>query len=109
MSPQLNAKQIEHVIANLEMRVSAKKVEQDALLTFQTFAPAILSAFLQDVMADPDEVVPDLCRATVAFLNAKINQLLIDLEELELMLKGVKQQQAHLNSGLVLPTGVKVG
>jgi hypothetical protein len=88
MTPQLSVQQLEHAIKNLQKRVDAKKLEAHSYSQFRDYASGNFT---------PDEAT--LRDATNNYLTAKLNQALIDLEELELQLKAVKQ----MSSGVIVP------
>jgi hypothetical protein len=107
MTPQLSVQQLEHAIKNLQKRVDAKKLEAHSYGLFRDHAPAALEhlcekfidedpAIKKGLADPPGEYLHD---ATENLFTAKLNQALIDLEELELQLKAVKQ----MSSGILVP------
>jgi hypothetical protein len=98
MTPQLSVQQLEHAIKNLQRRVDAKKLEAHSYAQFRDHAPAalghLLTGFDGAVKGDPpSEYLHD---ATENLFTAKLNQALIDLEELELTLKAYKQMSSPI-------------
>jgi len=110
MTPQLSVQQLEHAIKNLQRRVDAKKLEAhsykelsdhspSAFGTLSMILPADASAQDDSMLIAMAQSLGKLREATVNLFTAKLNQALIDLEELELQLKAVKQ----MSSGIVVP------
>ncbi len=103
MSVTLSQQQIAAAIRAFENRLNSKKLECDALGKLRTTAPVLIGAILLK-----DENVPGLTGLwkSIAedYLTAKINWLLIDIQEYELQIRALKSQQ----SGIVVP-GAPVG
>ena len=103
MNPQLTVQQLEHAIANIEKRVEAKKLEVEALKTFLAYLPAPLGAWYDRTTGLATPANQDAVEnAAENFFTAKLNTALIDLEELELNLKAMRQ----MRSGVVGATGI---
>jgi hypothetical protein len=105
MSPQLTAQQLDHAISNIAKRVEAKKLEVEALKTFLAYLPAPLGAWYERTtgLATPanQDAVED---AAENFFTAKLNTALIDLEELELNLKAMRQMRSGVvGANMVIP------
>lgn len=107
MTPQLSVQQLEHAIKNLQRRVDAKKLEVHSYKQFSDSLPSAVAQLLG--MKDPSEdeepaaSMSEVMRrfrllqeATENFFTAKLNQALIDLEELELTLKAYKQMSSPI-------------
>ena len=91
MSPQLTAQQLEHAIANIEKRIKAKTLECAALQQMQGAAVDAIGKLFN--FRDEEKQQPCL-DAAHNFLTAKFNTALIDLEELELNLKAMRQMRS---------------
>jgi hypothetical protein len=112
MSPQLSVQQLEHAIKNLEALIGAKKLEIDALSKFRELVPGTVSLIYRGIHTEPTEPQPllefwdwwtkDVQRAAENFFTAKINQALVQLEEIEMQLKAVKHMRAQ-QSGILIP------
>ncbi len=106
MTPQLSVQQLEHAIKNLQRRVDAKKLEAHSYAKFRDYAPTALGHLCEKLAGvDGDPAVREgradppseyLHDATENFFTAKLNQALIDLEELELTLKAYKQMSSPI-------------
>jgi hypothetical protein len=106
MTPQLSVQQLEHAIKNLQRRVDAKKLECHSLDNLRQHAPisilAVLAKELKGEGSTTDATLNGLEKTRESaenLLTAKLNQALIDLDELELQLKAVKQ----MSSGILIP------
>ena len=96
--PQLNTAQLSKMIENLQKRVDAKTLECSALdrMRRETDSESFtLALALRESIHD--------------YLTAKLNQELVTLEEYEIQLRGWKSALAQMQSGILLPSGVKVG
>lgn len=98
---RLSIQQLEHAIQVYEKRVQAKKLEIDSYAKFRDHAPeameGIARMFIGDLGIQGSQAA--LRDATENLFTAKVNQAILDLEELELMVKALKQQR----SGIVVP------
>jgi hypothetical protein len=93
--PRLSVQQLEHAIQVYEKRVQAKKLEIHAYSQFREGAADYASLF-------SNEDTPEYTRIQETVVNlgtAKVEQGLLDLEELELQVKALKQAR----SGIVIP------
>jgi hypothetical protein len=90
MTPQLSVQQLEHAIKNCDARVKAKTLECAALDQMRDAIPEYLAGLIID---------QPLRESVHNYLTAKLNWALIDLQELELQLKAVKQ----MSSGVIVP------
>jgi hypothetical protein len=97
-------------MANLQKRVNAKKLEIHAYGQFRDYAPSVpvlLSLIPKGEGPATESIIEALEQlrdAATNFFTAKLNQALVDLEELELALKAYKQ----MRSGIIVP-GMKIG
>jgi hypothetical protein len=94
---QLSQQQLAAGIAAMEKRLNSKKLEVDALDRLR-LASGVLSRILPDTPAGPQDA-NSIQHAVENFLTAKINWLLIDVQEFELNIRALKSQQ----SGIVVP------
>lgn len=106
--PRLTAQQLAHAINVYERRVKAKKLEIDSYAKFRDHARGQIGALLGEreceagietgaILLSPSQ--RSLCDAVENLCAAKVEQGILDLEELELQVKALKQAQ----SGLVIP------
>jgi hypothetical protein len=95
--PRLSVQQLEHASQVYEKRVQAKKLEIDSYSKFRDYAPITISMLMGEY-ADPNER-ETFRQATENFFTAKVQQGILDLEELELQVKALKQAR----SGIVIP------
>jgi hypothetical protein len=104
MSPQLTIQQLEHAIANIEKRVEAKKLEVEACAELRDCAQAVLADLLDAIKPpiDPPEFHNRTRLALTTLFAAKHATAMIDLEELELNLKAMRQ----MRSGVVGARGI---
>lgn len=102
--PQLNTAQLQKMIQNLQKRVDAKTLECASLQSMMDAAPG----FFGEIVVAAGEPLP-LQAAVHNYLTAKLNQELVTLEEYEIQLRGWKSALVQMESGILLPTGVKVG
>lgn len=89
--PQLSVQQLEHAIKVFKARVSAKKLEIHSYSQFKDNAPV---AAIQLLGADP--LGQGMHDAVENFFTAKMNQALLDLEELELQVKALRQARSGI-------------
>lgn len=105
--PQLNTAQLsKKMIDNLQKRIAAKTLECASLQQMMNVAPAALGKLFNFRDEDKQKPVRD---AVHNYLTAKLNQELVTLEEWEIQLRGWKSALAQMQSGILLPTGVRVG
>jgi hypothetical protein len=98
--PRLSIQQLEHAIQVYEKRVQAKKLEIDSYAKFRDHAPEAFTMILGHVQSNMDLLaVEHLFNATKNLFTAKVNQGILDLEELELQVKALHQAR----SGIVIP------
>ena len=92
----LTVQQVAAALANFKKRLQSKQLEVDALSRMRKVAPAIIAPLV------PAESDRDMFRVAVDdYLTAKINWLVIDVQEFELQIRALESQQ----SGLVLAAG----
>lgn len=103
MSPQLSQQQIGAAIKAFENRLNSKKLECDALGRLRKVAPNVIPLQLVN-MEGYGDTASGVAHACEDYLTAKINWLLIDIQEYELQIKMLKSQQ----SGIVSP-GMIIG
>ncbi len=108
MSPQqfqsLTIQQQEKVISVTQSRLENKTKEVDALFMFSVHAPAAVYMLVagtpeaDDVISEPSEPTPaaQLKTATEQYFEAKHSQALMELEELQLTVKALKQMQSPI-------------
>ncbi len=94
MSPQLSVQQLDHAIAVWEKRVEAKKLEVESYSLLTTHVAAINVLLDTDVSAD--ESLAMIKHAAVNLFAAKHTVAMIELEELQLMLAGMRQQRSGI-------------
>lgn len=107
--PQPNTAQLAKMIENLQKRVDAKTLECASLDTLRKTGPAVLSAAIEKVAGGQSKSLDAVNEAAYNYLTAKLNQELVTLEEYEIQLRGWKSALAQMQSGILLPSGVKVG
>ncbi len=114
MSPQLTIQQLEHAITNIDKRVEAKKLEIHSYAEWRDHAPAafgtlsfmlppVASSEQESVFAAMSRSLAALREATVNLFTAKLNTALIDLEELELNLKAMRQMRSGVVGASMVP------
>ena len=96
MAPQLTTQQLAAAIRAIEQRRASKQLEVDSLNTFRAAAPEAIN----HLFPGPENLhlITALADASANYLTAKINWLLIDLQEIDLQLRALRQHQ----SGIVL-------
>jgi hypothetical protein len=106
MSPQLTIQQLEHAISNIEKRVEAKKLEVEAFAELRDCAQAVLADLLDAIEPpiDPPEFHNRTRLALTNLFAAKHATAMIDLEELELNLKAMRQMRSGIvGASMVVP------
>jgi hypothetical protein len=99
--PQLTIQQLEHAIRNIEKRVQAKTLECAALQQMQAAAVDVIGKLFNFRDQEKQQPVQD---AAHNFLTAKFNNALVDLEELELNLKAMRQMRSGVvGASIVVP------
>jgi hypothetical protein len=102
MSPQLTVQQLEHAIAVYERRVEAKKLEIESYSLLSVHVAAINILLDTDVAAD--ESLSMIKHAAVNLFTAKHTVATIELEELELTVRALRQQRSGIvGAGMVIP------
>jgi hypothetical protein len=99
----LTPQQIEHAKQNLEKLIQAKKLEIDSYKKLQDYAAARVIQVIMDDLNWPDG--DSLRDAFVNLFASRVHRGLIELEELELNLKGFQ----HMSSSVIRPSGVRFG
>mgnify|MGYP001558850933 CR=1 FL=1 len=95
---QLSRQQFAAALKNFEERLKSKQLEVDALNRLRV-ASGIISRLLPDTPVGPQDC-ESIRQAVDDFLTAKINMLLVDVQEFELNIRAMKAQQ----SGLLIAT-----
>jgi hypothetical protein len=104
MSPQLTAQQLEHAIDVWEKRVVAKKLEIDAYEQFRDHAPAVISLLIRNRDEITDSVLAWIEAIGVNYVTAKHTVATLDLEEMELNLKAMRQMRSGVvAASMVVP------
>ncbi len=107
MSPQLTIQQLEHVIEVYDKRVGAKKLELESYAEFRDTGQAVLADLMDLVYNDgvgPPDFVGRLRAALQTFFSAKYTVASIELEELELTVKALRQQRSGIvGAGMIIP------
>lgn len=93
MTPQPSVQQLEHAIKNWEARVKAKTLECASLEQMRTAAINVIGKLFN--FRDPEKQQPAQ-DAVHNYLTAKLNQAVLDLQELELYLKAMRQQSSSV-------------
>lgn len=101
MTGQLSPQQLAAFIASHERRRDSTKLAIDSLNTIREQAPVIVQLFFQEQPGEPLRSPAFVERnaiadAAVNYLTARINWLLIDLQERELQIKALKYQQTGI-------------
>jgi hypothetical protein len=106
MSPQLTIQQLEHAISVYEKRVEAKKLEVDSYALLRDHSPAAFGAFSMMLPTDASDAVEAqvldamshslgiMRHAIVNLFATKHTVATLDLEDLELNLKGMRQMRS---------------
>jgi hypothetical protein len=100
----LTVQQVAAALANFRKRLQSKQLEVDALSRMRKVAPAVVTQLVPASLVgdELDQGNRELMKTAVDdYLTAKINWLLIDVQEFELQIKALESQQ----SGLVLAAG----
>jgi hypothetical protein len=100
MSPQLSKQQLEHAISNIKKRVDAKMLEIDSLSKMRTCAVDVIAKHFN--FRDEDKQQP-VQTAIHNYLTAKINQELVNLEEMQLSLRAYSQMSSGIVGATMLP------
>ena len=101
---QLSTAQLEKLVKNLEARLKAKTLECASLGQLKLVAGDVVDKFfnyrsqIDDLPNHPQKALKD---AVYNYLTAKLNQELINLEELELRLKQVKAASNMVQPAIV--------
>jgi len=101
--PQLTPAQLQHAIDNGTKLVEAKQLEIQAYSEFRKHAPAALGELLPSETATTSSRLSALQDATEALFTAKMNQAMVELEELELQVKAYKFIQSQQGNRIQLP------
>lgn len=100
MSPGLTVQQLQAAIASFNKRLKSKQLEVDALDRIRKQVPSMAAQLFP--VSESTTLVPVtasvLSDAVVDYLTAKINWLLIDVQEFTLQIKALESQQ----SGIIL-------
>ncbi len=102
----VTAQQLAAALANYRKRLQSKQLEVDSLSRIRKLAPAVVAQVVPAKLIPFGHNVGDLDQtdresmktALDDFLTAKINWLLIDVQEFDLQIKALEAQQ----SGIVL-------
>ena len=105
MSPQLTKQQLEHAISNIRKRVDAKKLEIDSLSKLRTAAVDVIAKHFN--FRDEEKQQP-VQNAVHNYLTAKINEQLVNLEELELSLRAYSQMSSGIVGATMIPNNSKM-
>ena len=96
--------QLDHAIANLEKLVEAKTLEIGSYATLRDCAQAVLADLLPLYSSDPPEYHGRTRLALTHFFSAKHTLATIELEELQMMLAGRRQQRSGVvGANMVIP------
>lgn len=107
MMPQMSALQVEAALKGISARINAKKLEIDSLNTLRNVVPTFLDGLFAEALTKIEEPpsgdIPGVVmNAVTNYMTAKINQGLMDLEQLMLQKTMFESQQRQVQ----LATGV---
>jgi hypothetical protein len=105
--PQLTTQQLEHAISAYQKRVEAKRLEVESFAGLRDTAQAVV-ADLMDLTIPQGDAAPDyqdrLRLSLVNLFSAKYTVASLDLEEMELQLKALRQMSSGVvGANMVIP------